>query len=313
MVNKNIIIFGALGQDGTFMCKKLKEDGFDVFGIIKKNSEKNNSVQGINYIETNISKKYEIEKLIKKIKPIEVYNFMGVTNVLSPWDNPEEIYLKNFILPVKLLEAIKLHSIETRFLQSSSSLIFGNTDTNIQTETTKKKPIYHYGYSKYFVDELIKEYRINFNLFLCSAIFYNHESEYRKEHFFTKKVIKQSFLITKGIIDYIELGDLDSYRDFGYAGDYMDACIKIIRHNKPDDYIISSGNKIKLYDFVKIVFDKFNLDMSKNLKINKTLTRKNNLSNLVGDNSKLKSIGWEPSTDLNKIIDIMINHEINSF
>lgn len=309
MANKTTIIAGIYGQDGTILSKKLLNRGDKIIGLIKKNSTPKITYPEIDIIETDDLSYKKIYNIIQKTKPDEIYNFLGVTNVINPWDNPHEVYEKNFIFPLSILESIKIISKKTRFLQSSSSLIFGETKKTIQNETDSKFPIYHYGFSKKFTDDLIKMYREKFGLFCCSAIFYNHESEFRGEHFFTKKLIRESCEITKGIKEFIELGNLNSYRDYGYAGDYMDACIKILEYYKPDDYIVSSNNKIKLFDLVTIVFNKLGLDINKHLVINEKLTRYDSLSNLCGDNSKIKSIGWSPKTTLDEMINIMIKHE----
>lgn len=313
MVNKIVIVTGAHGQDGTIISQKLLDRGDKVFGFVKKNSIPKVLYPHIEYIDTENLDYSKIYDLIKKINPHEIYNFMGVTNVINPWDSPHEVYKKNFLHVLNILESVKNINKKIKILQSSSSLIFGNTEKNLQNEDDLTNPIYHYGFSKKFADDLIKVYRKEFGIFCCSAIFYNHESEFRGENFFTKKLIRESYEIVKGTRDYVLVGNVDAYRDYGYAGDYMDACIKILEQDKPDDYIISSGQQIKILDLINIVFNKLGLDINKHLIIDKNLLRLDNLSNLCGDNSKIKSIGWSPKTSLGDMIDKMINYEKSTY
>lgn len=311
MEKNNVVVTGAFGQDGSIMCKKLIDLGYNVYGIVKDIHKPKNKVDSVFYVSLNLEDINSLKIFLKKIKPKKIYNFLGVSNVFNPWENPKHTYVSNFLIPLNFLEIIKNDIPYCKFLNASSSLVFGESKTKKQNENTEKKPIYHYGYSKKFIGEIIETYRKQFNLFLCSAIFYNHESEYREDSFFTKKVIKNSLEIIDGKREKIILGDLNVFRDMGYADDYMDACIKILNHDKPDDYIISTGIKIKMFDFVKKVFDILDLNIEKHLEIDESLIRKDKLSNLVGDNSKIMSLGWSPKTDINSLIKKMIEHEKN--
>jgi len=313
MENNYVLVTGAHGQDGTLMCRKLVEKGFKVFGVIKKNSIPKLEIANVDYLEYNFNDYEDVQTIIKKLNPSQLYNFLGYTNVTNPWDNPIEVYEKNFMIPIKIMESIRIHSPKTKFLQSSSSLIFGNGISKIQNEESERHPIYHYGFSKKFTDDIVNLYRNKFNLFFCSAILFNHESEIRGDNFFSKKLIKSAVEVHLGKRDYIELGNLESFRDYGYANDYIEACIKILEQEVPDDYVVSSGSKIKLYDFVKIVFHKLNLDMLNHLKITSHDNKPDSLSHLFGDNKKIISTGWLPKTSLENMIDKMINYEKNTY
>lgn len=308
MVKNKALILGALGQDGIFMSDILLNKGYEVYGIIKKNSTKV-KLDNITYYEVTPNDSSEYIKIINEIQPSEIYNFMGVTNVFNPWDNPNDIYFNNFFLPLQIIEFIKSELPTCKFLQASSSLIFGNTTQTPQNELSLRNPIYHYGHSKNLIDNLIKDYRKNFDLFLCSAILYSHESELRGENFLSKKIIKQSIEIKNGVRDKIHLGDVNQYRDIGYAKDYMDACYLILQQEIPDDFIIGSNSTIKTKEFIEKILGKFNLEFENVIEINNSLKRSVDLSHLVSDNTKLKSIGWSPSTTIDDMIDIMINFE----
>jgi GDPmannose 4,6-dehydratase len=311
MVKNKALILGALGQDGVFMSNILLNKGYEVYGVIKKNPTKI-KLENINYYEVTPNDSSEYIKIINEIQPNQIYNFMGVTNVFNAWDNPNDVYFNNFFLPLQIIEFIKSELPTCKFLQASSSLIFGNTTQTPQNESSPRNPIYHYGHSKNLIDNLIKDYRKNFNLFLCSAILYSHESELREENFLSKKIIKQSIEIKNGVRDKIHLGDVNQYRDIGYAKDYMEACYLILQQEIPDDFIIGSNSTIKTKEFIEKILFKFNLEFDDVIEINNSLKRSVDLSHLVSDNTKLKSIGWNPSTTIDDMIDIMINFEMKN-
>jgi GDPmannose 4,6-dehydratase len=190
--------------------------------------------------------------------------------------------------------------------------VFGLTNESPQNEQTTRNPVYHYGISKNLTDDIIKLYRDKYNLFLCSAILYPHESERRNDNFFSQKIIKESFDILRGKKNKIHIGDIDSFRDVGYAKDYMEACFLIINQVKPDDYVIGSGKSIKNIDFIEKVFNLLGLDVNTQLVFDNTLKREYNLSHLIADNKKIKSIGWTPNKNIDDIITVMINKQLNN-
>jgi GDPmannose 4,6-dehydratase len=307
MERNKALVLGALGQDGSFMCDVLLENNFDVYGLVKENSDENRFNKNVFYIKENID---NIQSIISKIKPNHIYNFMGITDVFNPWENVLEIYQNNFLNPVKIIEAIRCVDINIKYLQASSSLIFGMTNETPQNEKTDCNPVYHYGLSKKFTDDFIKLNRKKFNMKLNSAILYSHESERRGGNFFSKKIINDALDIKIGKREFIEVGDVDGYRDIGYAKDYMQACFLIMSNNKCDDYVVGTGKSTKTIDFIKIVFDKLNLDINKNLLINDKFKRDIDLSHLVADNTKIINLGWRPTKTVEDIINIMINKKI---
>jgi GDPmannose 4,6-dehydratase len=311
MVKNKSLILGALGQDGIFMSNILLNKGHEVYGVIKKNPTKD-KLDNIHYYEVTPNDSSEYIKIIDEIQPNQIYNFMGVTNVFNPWDNSNEVYFNNFLLPLQIIEFIKTTLPACKFLQASSSLIFGKTTETPQNELSIRNPIYHYGYSKNLIDNIIKEYRENFNLFLCSAILYSHESELRGENFLSKKIIKQSVEIKNGLRDKIHLGDVNQFRDIGYVKDYMEACYLILQQETPNDFIIGSNTSINTKELIIKILNKFNLKYDDVVEIDNSFKRNIDLSHLVSDTTKLKNIGWEPLTSVDKMIDIMINFEIKN-
>lgn len=310
MENNKAIVIGALGQDGSFMCDILVSNGYDVYGVVKPETNRNRFREHIKYIHANVSNSHEIIKLLTDIKPIHIYNLMGVTDVFDPWSNAEIIYENNLLVPIKIIDAIKNVDKSIRYLQASTSLVFGQTTESPQNESTHRNPIYHYGIAKNFTDSIIKTYREKYGMFLCSAILYSHESERRGENFLTKKIIRQAIEIKNGLRKLIEVGDINGHRDIGYAKDYMNACHMMMINITPDDYVVGTGTSTQTIEFIKVVFEKIGLSIEKNLIINEGLKRNIDLSHLIANNIKIKGLGWEPKTDLNEIIDIMIKSEI---
>lgn len=313
MVNKIALVFGALGQDGSFICEILLENNYKVFGLIKPNSREERCNNLITYIKEDISSKEKIKNIILTVNPTHIFNFMGLTNIFNPWENTEIVYDYNFLIPLRIIESINEINPKIKFLQASSSLVFGLNGETPQNELTIRKPIYHYGISKNLTDDIIKLYRNKFNLFLCSAILYPHESERRTNNFFSKKIIIESIKIKKGLQDNIHVGDILSYRDIGYAKDYMEACLLIINQNKPDDYVVGSGIPLQNIDFIQKVFNILGLNINDKLLFDSTLKRDYGLSHLVANNEKIKSIGWYPKNNIDDIIEIMINTELKNY
>jgi GDPmannose 4,6-dehydratase len=282
-----------------------------VFGVVKPKTDSSRLRSNITYLSVDITDNNTIRDLLVSVKPTHIYNFMGVTDVFEPWAKADVTYDNNFIVPLKIIENIKLIDNKIKFLQASSSFVFGLSTETPQNEQTERNPIYHYGLAKNFTDSIIKVYRDNFNLCLNSVILYPHESERRSDKFFSKKIIKSAIEIKEGLRETIEIGDVDSCRDIGYAKDYMSACLLIMEHDTCDDYIIGTGTSIKNDDFIKKIFNKLDINYEGRLLVNNNLKRGVNLSHLIADNKKIRKLGWEPKNNIDDIIDMMIKNEMN--
>lgn len=321
MVNKAIVL-GADGQDGSYMCDLLVKTGYKVCGIVEFNSigkYRNNAVDySVSNFLSNESKEYIFNLISEASKDgcqnIHIYNFMGITDVFEPWDHPDKVYYLNFNIPIIFIEIIKKHFPNTvKFLQASSCLVFGNTKELCQNENNKRAPVFHYGIAKNMVDEIIKLYRSKYNLFLCSAVMYNHDSPRRGEHFFTQSLINQSVMVKGGAQKQVCLGYIDEKRDVGYAADYMEACFKIMNHNLPDDYVIGTGENVSMREIVEYVFNKIGLVSSVHLNINENLKREIDFSHLKADNTKIRSLGWCPRYFWKEVIDDMIFEKLKKY
>lgn len=330
MVNKNVIVIGALGQDGSFLCELLLENGYNVYGVIKKDSDKSRFIDLVVYIDMDIENSNNLDELFNDINPIHIYNLMGVTNVFNPWEDVGDVYYSNLMTPIKLIESIRRVNQNIRFLQASSALVFGLSNCSPQNESTPRAPLYHYGLAKNFIDGLIDMYRQRYGMFLCSAILYNHESERRGDNFITKKItnglVKISSDIKNNIIfESLKVGNIYAKRDWGYAKDYVIGMYKILTNEYPSDFILSTSELHSVKDFINETCKHLNilinwvgdglneqcLDVNTGkiiVEIDECFYRPIDEFALVGDNSKAKLLlDWEPKVNFSELVKIIIN------
>ena len=306
-----IIITGPMGQDGKILTNLLRDNN-KLLGICRIDSDENR-------IEEH-SKKYEIEllkcdltdctstsKIISEFKPDTIINFAGESDVMSPWENPEQTFRQNYLIPQNILTSITKNNLDTFFFQSSSSLMYAKSEDKIINEKSNFAPMYPYGISKISTQLLMDEYRKNFGLKCSSGIFFNHESSYRNDKFLTKKVSKFISEILKGKSEKIKLYNLNTFRDISHANDFMLGVKLIVEKQISDNFVFSSNKLTNIYDFIKLFFDYNNLDINEHIE----LYNSNEYSydyKIMGDSTKLKSIGWSPKLDINDIVkDILIN------
>lgn len=311
MVNKKAIIFGALGQDGSYMAELLHSKGYEVCGVVRPSTSPQRidwlkSLVPLKFYRIDILDKQQINNLIQYVKPDEIYNFAGVSSVFNPWENLDHIYDTNVRVPQYILESILQTDKSIKFFQASSCLIFGRDEYEYQNESTCHSPIHPYGITKLHADNLVNEFRKVFGLNCRSGIFFNHESPRRGADFFTKKITTQVKEIKEGKRDKIKVGDLSSFRDFGYAPDFMEAAY-LMMQSEPKDYIVGTGQLISMEGFVKLCFDSINLNYKDYIEVDNMLIRRNDTKILSADISKIKlDLGWIPKHDINDIIKIMM-------
>jgi len=286
MANKKAIVWGAFGQDGSFMSELLIGRGYDVSHMVK---------------EFHLST-YDA---IASANPDEIYNFAGISNVINPFENLQEQFEITAGLPVRILEAIVKANKKIKFFQASSSLIFGRDESGLQNELTPFSPKYHYGSCKLYAHNMVNEFRETYGLFACSGIFFNHESERRKEHFFSRKICKAAAWKQK-----VTVGNLDSLRDFGYAKDYMEAAYLMMQAKEPKDYVIGTGKLISMRDFAKKAFEYAGLDYRDYVIEDESAKRKNDTQILCAVPSRIKlDLGWEAKTSIDEMIKIIIDND----
>jgi GDPmannose 4,6-dehydratase len=323
MSKKKAFITGITGQDGAYLTEHLLELGYEVHGLVRRNSVTENQQSRIQGLMKNVNLKYgdmldqsSIDKLLKETAPHEIYNLAAQSHVRVSFDIPQFTVQTNALGVLNLLESAKLHCPEAKIYQASSSEMFGNSrdQDGMQRETTPMHPVSPYGCAKLFSYSLIRNYRKAYKLFASNGILFNHESPRRGSNFVTTKIIKNAVLISKGKLNKLELGNLDSKRDWGHSKDYVKAMHLILNHNKPDDFVISTGETHSIRDLCKLVFSKLNLNYEEYVKVNPKFIRPEELNYLCGDSSKSKKLlGWKPEYTFEELVDEMLVYFLNQY
>jgi len=316
---KTALILGVTGQDGSFMAKLLLKKNYIVHGLIRKSATGN--LKNISEIIKN--KKFfkihhgdlldfiSITNIISKIKPNEIYNFADQDHVRWSFELPAYSFAVTGSSVVNLLEVIKKYSYKSKYFQPLSSNMFANSKNKKQNEKEPLTALSIYALGKITAYHACRFYRDVFGLKVYGAIFYNHESEVRPEEYVTRKITRAVARIYYGKQKILKLGDVKAKIDWGYAKDYVEFSHKIMQQKKPDFFIIASGKKHSVLEFVKKSFDYVGLDYKKYIKIEKKLFRPSRTVSLVGDTNKAEKIlKYKVKTNLDKLISIMMNNDL---
>jgi len=310
---KKAVIIGALGQDGQLLTALLNSKKYSVIGI------------DINYItapsslgqkEVEISDKKSVFNFIENVKPDEIYylaafHHSSEEDIINEDDLIQKSYQVNVFSFINFLEAIRIYSPTTRIFYASSSHIFGHPKNNVQNEETKIDPKSIYSITKYNGQQLSRYYRATYSLYCSVGILYTHESPLRTEKFISKRIVKTAIDIKNNKINELIIGDLNAKIDWGYAGDYVEAFVKILNIESADDFIIATGKIYELKDFINYVFESLNLDWKKYVKEDSRLLKRRIQGVYCGDPSKIKSLtGWMPKTDLKTLAEKMVIYEL---
>ena len=315
---KKILILGVTGQDGSFMAKLMLEKKHLVHGMIRKSSTGN--LINIKDIENNnnfsihhgdLLDIISVEKIIKKIKPDEIYNFADQDHVRWSFDIPLYSFDVTAKSVARILEIIKDYSPKSKYFQPYSSNMFGDSPNKKQNEKENFSPLSMYALGKVSAYYICKMYRDVYGLKIYGAIFYNHESEIRPDEYVTRKITKAVARIYYGKQKKLFLGDIRSKVDWGYAKDYVEAAYKIMQLSKPDIFIIASGKSYSVEYFTKKCFQYVGLNYKNYLVVNKKLFRKSKTASLIGDTSKAKKMfKFKVNTNLDKLISIMMKNDL---
>jgi GDPmannose 4,6-dehydratase len=319
---KTAFITGILGQDGIHLSKFLSEKDYRIFGLI--NNKKNprfvdflNNFPTINLIEGDLTDLESLRRALKQSSPDEIYNLGGISSVSSSFSNAKLSMEVNGKGALNLLEATKYLSNyqNVRFYQASSSEMYGNVIEYPQNELTKFNPVSPYGEAKVYAHNICKKYRELYGMQVSCGILYNHEGEYRSEEFVTRKITKSLAKISQGKLDKIKLGTLDSKRDWGYAGDYIEAMWLMLQNKIPDDFVVATGETHSVRDFLSIAVKAAGLKGNPEdyVVIDDNYKRPAEVNELVGDASKAKRVlGWEPKVKFEDLVLRMLNHDMKS-
>lgn len=323
-MNKRALITGINGQDGSYLCELLLSKGYEVTGILKRNSVAENQTARIpDEVFSNIRLFYadmldmsSLVRVLQEVKPHEIYNLAAQSHVRISFDMP--IYTTHSIATgtLNLLEAIRLVCPQAKMYQASSSEMFGNTidDDGYQRESTPLNPVSPYGCAKVYAHNICTNYRNAYGMFISNGILFNHESPRRGTNFVTNKVAKEAVRIKLGLTSELKLGNLEASRDWGHAKDYVEAMWLMLQQSKPNDFVCSTGISHTVKDLVEYVFGKLELDWKKYIKQDKKFYRSEELEYLKGDCSKAKTeLNWKHEYTFETMLDEMITYWENYY
>ncbi|RMG43213.1 MAG: GDP-mannose 4,6-dehydratase [Candidatus Dadabacteria bacterium] len=316
MSRRVALITGITGQDGSYLAEFLLEQGYKVYGMVRRASvekfERINHIRNeIELVQGDLLDQFSLISILKKTRPDEVYNLAAQSFVPTSWEQPVLTSEFTAIGVTKLLESIRLVDRNIRFYQASSSEMFGKVRETPQNELTPFYPRSPYGVSKVYGHYITVNYRESYGLFAVAGILFNHESPRRGLEFVTRKVTDGVARIKLGLADELRLGNLDAKRDWGYAGDYVRAMWLMLQQPQPDDYVIATGETHSVRDLCKAAFSHVDLDWEKYVKVDKALLRPAEVDLLVGDASKAREqLGWEPTVSFEEMVRMMVDADL---
>jgi len=314
---KRALVTGITGQDGSYLAELLLDKGYEVFGLTRRLSAPNDwriahIRDRVTLLPGDLLDQLSIIRVLERVRPVELYNLAAMSFVPASWDQPMLTGEYNAQGVTRVLEAIRQVDPSIKIYQASSSEMFGKVREIPQTELTPFYPRSPYGVSKVFAHYITVNYRESYDLFAVSGMLFNHESPRRGLEFVTRKVTDGVARIKLGLTDTLSLGNLDAQRDWGFAGDYVEAMWMMLQQSHADDYVIATGICHSVRELVETAFGHVGLDWNKHVKLDPKLVRPAEVEHLIGDNSKARrALGWTPTVDFAALVKMMVDADLN--
>jgi len=313
---KTALITGVTGQDGSYLAELLLEKGYEVVGVVRRTSHDSYERIGhlldrLHVVAADLLDQHSLTSVIRDAKPAEVYNLAAQSFVPTSWTQPVLTGEFTALGVTRILEAVRLAHPEARFYQASSSEMFGRVQESPQKETTPFYPRSPYGVAKVYGHWITVNYRESYGLFAVSGILFNHESPRRGLEFVTRKVTHAVARIKRGQANELRLGNLDAKRDWGYAGDYVDAMWRMLQQPTPEDFVIGTGTAHSVRDLCQVAFAHAGLEWQKFVTVDPALVRPAEVEHLLADPAKARrALGWQPAVSFEQLVRMMVDADL---
>jgi GDPmannose 4,6-dehydratase len=315
-VSKRALITGITGQDGSYLAELLLEKGYEVFGMTRRASTENveriaHLIDRLTLLQGDLLDPPSLDAALRTAQPQEVYNLAAQSFVPTSWNQPVLTAEFSAVGVTRVLEAIRAVDPAIRFYQASSSEMFGKVREVPQTEMTPFHPRSPYGVAKAYGHHITINYRESYDLYAVSGILFNHESPRRGLEFVTRKISDGVARIKWGLDEELRLGNLDAQRDWGFAGDYVEAIWLMLQQDKPADYVIATGEPHSVREFAELAFGRVGLDATRHIVQDPRFFRPAEVDHLLGDASKARAeLGWEPKTSFRELVELMVDADV---
>ncbi|MCH2413816.1 MAG: GDP-mannose 4,6-dehydratase [Acidimicrobiales bacterium] len=317
-MSKRALITGITGQDGSYLAELLLEQGYDVVGMVRRSSTVNferitHLMDDVEFAAGDLLDQMSMIEVLQKHRPEEVYNLAAQSFVQTSFGQPVLTGETTALGVTRLLDAIRIVDDSIRFYQASSSEMFGKVHEVPQSETTPFHPRSPYGVAKVYGHWITVNYRESYDLHASSGILFNHESPRRGLEFVTRKITHGAAQIALGQATELRLGNLDAKRDWGFAGDYVEAMWRMLQQEAPDDFVICTGETHSVREFCELAFGRAGLDYKDHVVVDERFFRPAEVDLLVGDAAKAEThLGWRPRTRFNQLVEMMVDHDLET-
>jgi len=316
MSERRALITGITGQDGSYLAELLLEKGYEVHGMTRRASTENleriaHLTDRVTLIQGDLLDTHSLETALRDAQPHEVYNLAAQSFVPTSWNQPVLTAEFTAVGVTRVLEAIRAVDPEIRFYQASSSEMFGKVREVPQTELTPFHPRSPYGVAKVYGHHITINYRESYDLFAVSGILFNHESPRRGLEFVTRKISDGVARIKLGLSSELRLGNIEAKRDWGFAGDYVEAMWLMLQQDEPSDYVIATGEEHSVQEFVELAFERAGIDPEKHVAVDPRFLRPAEVDHLVGDASKARrELEWAPRASFRELVELMVDADL---